>query len=201
MRLAIVDAMGHGFAATLLSMIVVNAYRHSRRRERSLTETYADMDRAMRSNAREDQFATAVIAEMDTKAGRLRWVNAGHPTPLLVRAGRAVGALTCDPSLPVGLGTDVAEVGELQLEPGDAVVFFTDGIVEARSASGEFGEARLADFIGRALAAGSPPPETLRRLTHAVLEYQSGELQDDATILLLHWYGRRSPILEMPAVG
>ena len=198
MRLAIIDAMGHGFAATLLSTITVNAYRHSRRLERSLTDTYAAMDDAFRAVAREDQFATAVLAELDARAGRLRWVNAGHPAPLLLRAGRAVGSLVCQPSLPVGLGAAPAEVGDIQLEPGDAVVLFTDGIVEARSAAGEFGEARLADFIGRALAAGSPPPETLRRLTHAVLDYQSGELQDDASILLLHWYGRQSGEQALP---
>jgi len=65
---------------------------------------------------------------------------------------------------------------------------FTDGVPEARSASGEFfGVARLADMVVREDAAGQPAPETMRRLMHAILAHQAGNLQDDATALLVEW--------------
>ncbi|HSK96787.1 MAG TPA: PP2C family protein-serine/threonine phosphatase [Euzebyales bacterium] len=189
-RMALIDAMGHGFEATIMSAVVIHTYRHSRRKGDDLTEIYHAMGETFATRFRDDQFATAMIAELDARTGRLRWVSAGHPAPLLVRAGRAIGALECVPALPIGMGGEVDEVSEMQLEPGDAVLLHTDGVTEARSEDGEFfGTERLADFVGRAAAAGLMPAETMRRLIHAVLDHQGGELQDDATLLLAQWHG------------
>ena len=78
------------------------------------------------------------------------------------------------------------------LQPDDWLVMYTDGITEARDETGEFfGDARLVDFLRREAAAGHPPPETARRLVHAVLTHQNGNLQDDATILLARWTNPR----------
>jgi serine phosphatase RsbU (regulator of sigma subunit) len=82
-------------------------------------------------------------------------------------------------------------VGEEALQPGDCLLLYTDGLVEARDRNGEFfGEERLTGLLHRATAAGQPPPETLRRLMHAVLDHQAGVLQDDATAVLARWNGR-----------
>ena len=73
-------------------------------------------------------------------------------------------------------------------EPGDRLLLYTDGITEARSATGEFfGERRLADFISAAVAAGEPAPEMVRRLMRGVLAHQADRLQDDASIVVLEW--------------
>jgi serine/threonine protein phosphatase PrpC len=93
-------------------------------------------------------------------------------------------------------------VSEVQLQPGDLVMLYTDGVVEARGADGEFfGLDRLADFLCREVAAQQPPPETLRRLMRSVLEHQQGELQDDATCLLLQWMTGTERLLDLPAVS
>jgi serine phosphatase RsbU (regulator of sigma subunit) len=90
--------------------------------------------------------------------------------------------------VPFGLDTAAMTVGEEVLEPGDWLALYTDGITEARDTTGAwFGEVRLADFLTREIAAGQPPPETVRRLTKSVLEHQGGLLQDDASILLARW--------------
>jgi serine phosphatase RsbU (regulator of sigma subunit) len=189
-RMALIDAMGHGFEATVMAAVVVHAYRHSRRTGGSLTESHRAMDEVFAAQFRDDQFVTALIAELDAGTGRLRWLSAGHPEPLLVRDGRVIGVLECVPTLPIGMGGEVAEIAEVQLEPYDTVLLHTDGVTEARSEDGEFfGVERLADFFGRALAAGLVPAETMRRLVHAVLEHQGGDLQDDATMLLVQWCG------------
>jgi serine phosphatase RsbU (regulator of sigma subunit) len=131
---------------------------------------------------------TGVLAELDVASGRLRYVNAGHPPPLLLRDGRVIKELTAGRRVPFGLESAGLTVGEESLEPGDWLALYTDGITEARNAAGDwFGEARLADFLTREIAAGQPPPETVRRLTQAVLKHQGGLLQDDASILLARW--------------
>jgi serine phosphatase RsbU (regulator of sigma subunit) len=192
-RMALIDAMGHGFEATVMASVVVTTYRHSRRIGATLAEHHRAMDEAFAAHFRQDQFATAQIAEVDARTGRLRWLSAGHPAPLLVRDGRAIGALECVPTLPIGMGGDVGEISEVQLEPGDALLLHTDGVTEARSVDGAFfGAERLADFVGRAAAAGLVPAETMRRLIHALLDHQGGDLQDDATMLLVQWHGDSS---------
>jgi serine phosphatase RsbU (regulator of sigma subunit) len=79
------------------------------------------------------------------------------------------------------------------LEPGDTVLFFSDGVIEARSADGEhFGTDRLGDLLARA-PYDERPAETARRLMHALLHHTHRELQDDATLLLLRWAGPSNP--------
>jgi serine phosphatase RsbU (regulator of sigma subunit) len=188
-RMVLIDAMGHGFEATIMAAVVVNAYRHSRRSGASLVDSHRTMDEAFAAHFGDDEFTTALIAELDVRSGRLRWLSAGQPAPLLMRDGRAIAALECDPTLPIGMGGEVGEVSEVQLEPGDAVLLHTDGVTEARSEHGDFfGVERLADFFGRAAAAQLAPSETARRLINAVLDHQNGDLQDDATMLLVQWH-------------
>lgn len=75
-----------------------------------------------------------------------------------------------------------------QLEPGDRLLLYSDGITEARDEHGRFfGEERLVELTERAAAARLSAPETVRRLAAAVLEHQNGRLQDDATLLLVEW--------------
>jgi serine phosphatase RsbU (regulator of sigma subunit) len=74
------------------------------------------------------------------------------------------------------------------------LLLYTDGAIEARSPDGEFfGQERLVDLLVRNLAAGLPAPETMRRVTHALLDHQAGDLDDDATLLLVEWHGPAGP--------
>lgn len=188
---AVIDAMGHGFEATVMATVAIGVYRHARRLGHGLAETYAAIDDAIVRQFGIDRFVTGQLVQFDTRTGLLRWLNAGHPPPRLARGNSLVGPLSCEPTLPIGFGGAVAEIAEHQLEPHDRVVFITDGVLEGRSADGEFfGEERLADFIVRTIAAGLSAPETVRRLAAALLDHQGGELQDDATTVLLQWHGR-----------
>lgn len=188
-HLLLVDAMGHGLDSSMLSSLAVGAYRHCRRKGDDLAATYRRMNRVVSERFGPDAFATAQLAEFDRRDGELWWINAGHPPPLLVREGSVVGRLEEPPCLPIGLADGESTVGRTHLQPGDAILWFTDGVVEARSAEGGFfGEDRLADLLERAFASELPLPEIARRLVHAVLDHQRGDLQDDATMLLLAWH-------------
>jgi hypothetical protein len=192
-HLGIFDAMGHGLEASVMASLAVSAYRHGRRTGLGLSELYRVIDEAVATIFGGERFVTGQFAHLDCITGEMLWLSAGHPQPLLLRNNRAVGELRCEPALPLGLGGSPGQVSETSLEPGDRVLFYSDGVVEARSPAGElFGIDRLTDLLERAAASGQPLPETLRRLVHSVLDHQSDRLQDDATVLLLEWRGPES---------
>lgn len=190
-HLLILDAVGHDLESGLIAATAISAYRAARYRGAGLPAQARAIDEALRSGPfGAAAFATGVLAEVDLPSGRLRYLNAGHPAPLIMRSGKVVKPLTGAQRLPLGLGTDTEQpsVGEEKLEPDDWLVLFTDGITEARNPDGAFfGQERLVDFLRREAATGYPPPETARRLMHAVLDHQGGSLQDDATVVLARW--------------
>lgn len=189
---AIIDAMGHQLQATLLSSVAVGALRNSRRRGLGIADIVRTIDAEVGRQFGVEMFVTAIVGALDIGTGHWSWITCGHPPALVVRQGRVVKTLDQSNGMPLGLGMlpPDLDIGEEQLEPGDRVLLYTDGVVEARDAAGQFfGTERLVEFVGREAAAGLPPPETLRRLNMAILGHQEGLLQDDATTVLLEWRG------------
>ena len=190
LRLAVFDGMGHGLSATLLAGVALAAYRNSRRAGLGLVDTACQVDVVLAAQFGDESFVTGVLAELDLTTGTLCTLSAAHPAPLLVRDGKALGELDTDPGVPLGFGDRDDTVVQAALQPGDRILMFSDGVVEARGADGEFfGTDRLVDLLVRQEARRQTPPETLRRLVLAVLEHQQGALQDDATLLMLEWAG------------
>ena len=187
--LAVLDAMGHALGSGLIASAALAAYRAARRAGQGLYAQAAAVDEIVAQHF-PSALATGVLASLDLLSGRLRYVAAGHPAPLVLREGRVVISLDAGRRTPFGLGTGELSVGETVLQRGDWLVLYTDGVVEARDAQGRFfGLPRLVDLLERAVAAGSSPPESVRRLVHAVLDHQDDLLQDDATVLLARWHG------------
>jgi serine phosphatase RsbU (regulator of sigma subunit) len=190
LHFAIIDGMGHGIGSTMLTGLAVGAYRHARRDRAPVAGIHAAIDAALAGYYHDLSFATGIIGRLAAGPGRLEWSCAGHPRPLLLRGRNVVAELSCDPTLPFGLGDGAPEPGIEELEPDDTVLLYTDGVIEARTPDGElFGLDRLADLLEREAASGRPAEEVLRRLVLAVLEHQAGGLRDDATLLLVQWTG------------
>ncbi|BFV56469.1 PP2C family protein-serine/threonine phosphatase [Kitasatospora sp. CMC57] len=193
-HLTVVDAMGHDLASGGAAAVALAACRSTRRADGTLADIAEAIDTTL-SRWIPDRLLTAVIADLDATTGQLAWVNCAHPPPLLIRGGRVVpGALERQAHLPLGIGGrhQPVTVHRARLQPGDRVLVHTDGVTEARSATGDvFGEKRLIDTVVRATASGEPAPEVLRRLMHALLAHRDHDLRDDATVMLVEWHPDR----------
>jgi len=191
LHLGVFDAMGHDTTAGITANVAVAACRNARRQGATLAETSQEVERALIEQFDARRYVTAILADLDMESGRLTWINRGHHLPILIRDSRWTSELACPPAGPMGtgLGLPITMATE-QLEPGDRLLLYTDGIVEARDARGvEFGRDRFVDFIRRHHSGRHTLHETLRRLMTAVMEHHDGKLDDDATVLLTEWRG------------
>ncbi|MEU7424798.1 PP2C family protein-serine/threonine phosphatase [Streptomyces sp. NPDC040750] len=188
----VLDAMGHNLLSGLTSAVALAACRNARRSGADLGTLMDSVDEAL-GQWLPEQFCTGILAQLDFTTGVLKWSNCGHPAPLLIRDQRLMAdALVREADPPMGLRSLLASrdrrVHETRLRPGDRVLLYTDGVIEARTADGRLlGLERFADYVIRASATGELAPETLRRLIHSLLDSGDSRLRDDATILMFEW--------------
>jgi len=187
---ALMDSMGHGLHSAMVAALAMGSYRHDRREGRVLEHIHRNLDAAIAIECDGDAFVTGQIGRLDVNTGTLNWINAGHPPPLHLRHGKVIGRLEGPPALPWGLGPSEIEVTVSALEPGDSILFYSDGVIEARGGRAEdFGVARLADLVGQHASDQLPVGLMVRFIVRAVLEHHGGRLHDDATVLMIHWPG------------
>ncbi|HEX3426523.1 MAG TPA: PP2C family protein-serine/threonine phosphatase [Acidimicrobiales bacterium] len=185
---AILDAMGHGLTSSLASALSLTGLRYGRLRGMTLEDIAREIDEALIGQFHGDQFVTGHLVRLDTATGAMQWINAGHPDPFLIRGTSVVAELHAEPCFPLGLGITISEVGNLRLEPGDRVLFYSDGVVEARPAGGmEYGVVRLRDRVERHLADNLIPAEIIRRIVKEVIVHRGGPLADDASLIMIEW--------------
>jgi hypothetical protein len=103
LHVAVFDAMGHCLAAASVAAFVLSAYPYSRRSGSSLLETDASMHEAVGRQFSDSRFVTALIAQLDLDTGRLTWISAGHPPPLVIRGGRRARMIKTTPAPPLGV--------------------------------------------------------------------------------------------------
>lgn len=199
LHLAMIDAMGHGLTAAVLATVAVGAYRHARRADAGLAELYAFMDTAIDEQFGPDHFVTAQMMRLNIGTGRLEWVNAGHPAPMLIRDHHVIAALEGPGTLPVGFGGSTPQINSQQLRPGDRVLAYTDGLIEEHTTGGEqFGEERLTATIERVGPASVTVQQMVRDLSHTLKRERGGITSDDASLFLIEWRGGTADHLTRP---
>jgi serine phosphatase RsbU (regulator of sigma subunit) len=192
-RIVIADVSGHGDAVSSAAITLRNALRRNvDRREqaamlRQLNESFLETEEGGR-------FATAFVASFHSGTGELLFTNAGHLPPLWYRAETRTWSLLYDSvkpdernvDLPLGLltGTTYTETA-MQLEFGDLLILYTDGVSESRDLSGEQMGLHGLLSIARGLPTGSPAAAG-QRLRAAVSEFRGGTLpMDDETVVAI----------------
>jgi len=182
------DVTGKGAAAAAVTALARYTIRAVAMREDDPPSILSALNEAMiRQLEGGDQFCTVACARLrpaDGPSFELTVARGGHPAPLLLRADGSV-ALFDPPGRALGVFPD-PELGQrkVRLESGEAAVFYTDGLVEARGPDGSFfGEERLRDLLRS--CAGLDAPTVAERLRDAVLEYGEGNPRDDLAVLVL----------------
>lgn len=182
LHLSISDAMGHSVASAQLATLAVGTLRNSRLSSMGVVDQARAANTAICTHGRDDEFVSALLLRVDLATGVVAAVNAGHPTPYLVR-DTVVSAVRFEPDLPFGMLPDGAyQEQTLALRPGDRLVLVTDGILERNATTLDVAIA-LRDM------ATLHPREVVHALAREVLTATAGKLQDDATVLCVDWYG------------
>lgn len=184
-RVAVVtgDASGHGMAAGLLMVIAHTTLRLSADLDPRPEAAVPLLNRALARTGGRRAFLTLFYGLLDPATGRLDFVCAGHPFPLLRRGGGGIEELGTG-ALPLGLRPEIRLVpGSVVLQPGDVLLLYSDGLPEeVQEATGEaFGFGRLRDL----LAAGGSAREVHDRVLHGFDGFLAGEAQRDDISLVV----------------
>ena len=183
----IADVSGKGLGAALLATMLQGAISGMSIGQ-DPAALFAHVNRFLCEHSRLERYATAFFGILDS-TGLLEFINAGHPSPLLVRHARAETPFLAG-SFPVGLMPEAEfETQTCQLQAGDTLVLFSDGVTEAVDPEEkEFGTARLREAVSG--CAGKPIEEVQSCILAAVGDFTRGARQaDDLTLLLVRYRG------------
>jgi sigma-B regulation protein RsbU (phosphoserine phosphatase) len=181
---SIADIAGKGLPAALLMSNLQAAVRAFAQDAASPASINNSVNRLLCRNMASGRFATFCYARIDPAARRIVYSNAGHNPPLLLRGDGSVEKLS-DGGMVLGIFPDTQyDQSELPLRPGDRLLFYTDGITEARDPEGEeYGEDRLA---AAALAVTAPEALAIKDAVLAdVNAFTDGKFEDDATLIVV----------------
>jgi len=180
--IAVGDVAGKGVAAALVMSNLQAAVRAVAPEEAAPERLLQRINRTTCRNVPGNRFITLFYGVLEGR--RLRYSNAGHPAPVLVRADGTAIRLAADGAVLGVLPDWTYEAAEVELRAGDRLVLFTDGIVEAENAAGaEFGEERLLEAVQAHRAENATALK--QRLMDAVSGFAGAGLQDDATLVVV----------------
>ena len=183
-RIILGDAQGKGLPAVQTAAAVLGAFREAAYDAADLAEIALRVERSLQRQAADEEFVTAILAQIPAGGQRIEILNCGHPPPLMLRAGAAQLIEPRDASLPLGLAqlavTARAPVS-LPFGPGDQLLFYTDGVSEARDKSGDFYSLDRCP----ALLSDEDPDAALDHLHNDVIRHVGHALLDDAAMLLI----------------
>jgi sigma-B regulation protein RsbU (phosphoserine phosphatase) len=182
--LCIADVSGKGMPAALLMSSLQAALRPLMWDTRSPRELCRRLNRILCEIAPVGKFVSFFYAVLDSKDNRLTYCNAGHNPPILVRANGTASELNAAGAVLGQFPDWVYEQSDLQLRPGDRLIMFTDGLVEASNQDDDpFGEERVTRIAQENHGASAEELKTM--LIRSASDHCAGRFQDDASMIVL----------------
>ncbi|MER7208886.1 PP2C family protein-serine/threonine phosphatase [Streptosporangium sp. NPDC000239] len=187
-RLLIGDVQGKGLQAVETAAWTLGAFREAAYDEPDLPGIGDRLENSLARHLGGERFVTAILAQVHEE--EISLLNFGHPPPLIMRSDGRILLAEPEEEIPplglVSLGPAVPAPYRVPFGTGDQILLYTDGVIEARDASGAF-----YPLLDRAwVLGGSDPQAALEELRADLLDHVGGPLQDDAAMLLLRRHSR-----------
>ncbi|MGW0883137.1 PP2C family protein-serine/threonine phosphatase [Streptomyces sp. NPDC002671] len=192
-RIMIGDVRGKGLSAIGESALLLGAFREAAHRHATLPDLAATLEQSVTRYLADfeppteagERFATTLLLELPDDDHIIRMISCGHPPPLLLSPGSDLTVPSLHPAPPLGItetGPDGYTIDMAPFEPGDTLLLYTDGVIEARDAAGRFYpfEARAAQWNK------SSPESLLHHIQRDLLAHVRGRLDDDAALVAVH---------------
>ena len=182
------DVSGHGVPASLLMAIFRSNFVFQMRRGDNISSTISHLNRLIAETTEANLYVTSFTAKLDCAAGELTYINAGHPQPLVLR-GRNLLPLETG-SMVVGMFADVDYiVSRFAMIPGDMLILYTDGVLEAENEQGE--EYSMDRLSAAAIASRDLPAVAMQA---ALINDLKGfcrcpDFSDDVTLMVVKYLG------------
>ncbi len=184
----VADVSGKGIGAALFMTMAKIHIRNYMRLNMSMEEMARRVNKQLNDDNEEELFVTAFICVLDTKENRLDFINAGHNKPFVSRQGGDFQMLDCKANFVLGMMEPMPYNRQtIQLEPGDAIYLYTDGVSEAMNQSGElFGEERMLAALNTEPKLKENPDGLVEHMYQKIEEFAQGaEQSDDITMVYL----------------
>jgi len=178
------DVSGKGVTAGLMMAGLQVAFRIFSKSDPDPATLVTQLNLSLKENLPQSKFVTLFLGRLDTKSGNVEYVNAGHTPPLLLRRSGTTELTESDLLLGVVARAEFVN-RQLQLEPGDSLVLYTDGVTEARSEEGDdLGSALIADALAGLHGSDA---ESIAAVVHETVLTHVGEaeMDDDVTLLVI----------------
>jgi PAS domain S-box-containing protein len=178
--LVVADACGHGVGPALIAVQTRAHLRSLVCADLELDQVFSRLNQILASDLDDGLFVTMAVTCIEASTGSLVWANAGHPATYVFDASGTIKNELPSTGLPLGLLADRPySVGRgITIDPGDVVLTFTDGFLEAQNAGGvEFGRDRLCEVVRT--SASLSAEEIVQRLHDAVRVFADGQPQND----------------------
>jgi hypothetical protein len=189
--LSVMNGMGEGVVASTLTCLATNALRNARRADLALADQATLADQAVYGHHRGSLHIAALLLVLDLASGELCAVDAGSPWLLLVRDGE-VSDLEPDDQFPLGMFEDtIYREQRFQLERNDRLLVVSDGVYDAASESGTYGEIGLRRTVRRTRS--FEPLDAVRTILGELRAFAGADLIDDAVVVCLDWHGTDPP--------
>jgi sigma-B regulation protein RsbU (phosphoserine phosphatase) len=184
------DVSDKGVPASLMMAMMITLFRAKMDLQRDLHALVGNINQDISKDNVNLMFITFFAGMINLRTGKMKYCNAGHNYPLIMKRNGTLEVMSETHGIPLGIDVDFNyKSGEISLAPGETLILYTDGITEALSITGEFyGEERLAEII-RYKCTGLDPGNTCRAIMEDVGSFTNNpERSDDITLMVMAYF-------------